>query len=80
MRRNGQEGPAGPRGMSALIRDRYGVEVEAADETAVMVLDEAVHTLVGLEGDPVAAISAAADSGLVLARCLRDVAARVLPA
>ena len=56
--------------MSALIRDRYGVEVEAADETAVMVLDEAVHTLVGLEGDPVAAISAAADSGLVLARCL----------
>jgi tetratricopeptide (TPR) repeat protein len=56
--------------MSALIRDRYGVEVEAADETAVTVLDEAVHTLVGLEGDPVAAISAAADSGLVLARCL----------
>jgi tetratricopeptide (TPR) repeat protein len=56
--------------MSALIRDRYGVEVEAADETAVMVLDEAVHTLVGLEGDPVAAISAAADSGLALARCL----------
>ena len=56
--------------MSALIPDRYGVEVEAADETAVMVLDEAVHTLVGLEGDPVAAISAAADSGLVLARCL----------
>ena len=56
--------------MSALIRDRYGVEVEATDETAVIVLDEAVQTLVGLEGDPVAAISAAADSGLVLARCL----------
>jgi hypothetical protein len=56
--------------MSARIHDRYGVEVEAADESAVMVLDEAVHTLVGLEGDPVAAVSAAADSGLVLARCL----------
>ena len=56
--------------MSALIRDRYGVEVEATDETAVIVLDEAVQTLVGLEGDPVAAISAAADSGLVLGRCL----------
>jgi tetratricopeptide (TPR) repeat protein len=56
--------------MSARIGDRYSVEVEAADETAVAVLDEAVHTLVGLEGDPVAAISAAADRGLVLARCL----------
>jgi hypothetical protein len=56
--------------MSTRIRDRYGVEVEAADETAVTVLDEAVHTLVGLEGDPVAAASTAADSGLVLARCL----------
>ena len=56
--------------MSTRIRDRYGVEVEAADETAVTVLDEAVHTLVGLEGDPVAAISAAADRGLALARCL----------
>jgi tetratricopeptide (TPR) repeat protein len=56
--------------MSTRIRDRYGIEVEAADETAVMVLDEAVHTLVGLEGDPVAAISAAADTGLVLARSL----------
>jgi tetratricopeptide (TPR) repeat protein len=56
--------------MSTRIRDRYGVEVEAADETAVKALDEAVHTLAGLEGDPVAAISVAADSGLVLARCL----------
>jgi tetratricopeptide (TPR) repeat protein len=56
--------------MSTRIHDRYGVEVEAADETAGTVLDEAVHTLVGLEGDPVAVIGAAADSGLVLARCL----------
>jgi tetratricopeptide (TPR) repeat protein len=56
--------------MSTRIHDRYGVEVEAADETAVRLLDEAVHTLTGLEGDPVAAISVAADSGLVLARCL----------
>jgi tetratricopeptide (TPR) repeat protein len=56
--------------MSTRIRDRYGVEVEAADETAVKALDEAVHTLVGLEGDPVAATSVAADRGLALARCL----------
>jgi len=56
--------------MSTRTHDRYGVEVEAADETAVQLLDEAVHTLTGLEGDPVAAISVAADSGLVLARCL----------
>jgi tetratricopeptide (TPR) repeat protein len=56
--------------MSARIHDRYDVEVEAADETTVTVLDEAVHTLVALEGDPVAAISAAVDGGLVLARCL----------
>jgi tetratricopeptide (TPR) repeat protein len=56
--------------MSVRIHDRYDVEVEAADETAVTVLDEAVHTLVGLDGDPVAAISAAVDGELVLARCL----------
>src|ERR1700743_481022 len=56
--------------MSTRTHDRYGVEVEAADETAVQLLDEAVHTLVALDGDPVAAISVAADSGLVLARCL----------
>jgi len=46
--------------MSTRTHDRYGVEVEAADETAVQLLDEAVHTLTGLEGDPVAAISVAA--------------------
>ena len=56
--------------MSTRIHDRYSVEVETADETAVTAFDEAVHTLVGLEGDPVAATSVAADSGLVLARCL----------
>jgi hypothetical protein len=56
--------------MSTRIRDRYGVEVEAADQAAVTVLDEAVATLAGLAGDPVAAISAAADSGLVLGRAL----------
>jgi hypothetical protein len=57
--------------MSARIHDRYGVEVEAADESAVMVLDEAVHTLVGLEGDPVAAVSAAAALLLGFAPWLR---------
>jgi tetratricopeptide (TPR) repeat protein len=57
--------------MPALIRDRYGVEVEAADEVAIVAFDEAVHALVGLEGDPVAAAgAAAADPMLVLARCL----------
>ncbi|HVT68734.1 MAG TPA: tetratricopeptide repeat protein [Trebonia sp.] len=53
--------------MSALIRDRYGVDVEASDAAAVAALDEAVHCLAGLEGDLVAA---AARPVLVLGRCL----------
>src|ERR1700744_2914882 len=56
--------------MSTRTHALYGVGVEGPDETAVQLLDEAVHTLTGLEGDPVGAISVAADSGLVLARCL----------
>lgn len=59
--------------MLSVRKDRYGAELGATDEQAVGLLDEAVHELVALAGDPVAkaAAAAAADGELGLAFSLQ---------
>jgi pimeloyl-ACP methyl ester carboxylesterase/tetratricopeptide (TPR) repeat protein len=54
----------------SVLRDRFGVAIEASDEEAVRVLDEAVLALVRLAGEPVmlAERASALDPALVLAR------------
>jgi tetratricopeptide (TPR) repeat protein len=55
--------------MGTVFADRWGVPVQAGNEKAVALLDEAVEQLVALAGDPVAtAGAAAADDDLVLGR------------
>ncbi|MFI5068992.1 MAG: hypothetical protein ACHP9Z_34130, partial [Streptosporangiales bacterium] len=54
--------------MSTTFTDRWGVPVQAGQEKAVALLDDAIEQLAALAGDPVAGAEAAvaADDGLVL--------------
>jgi tetratricopeptide (TPR) repeat protein len=59
--------------VSTTFADRFGVPVQAADGTAVTLLDEAIEDLVALSGDPAAKADAAiaADGELALGRIYR---------
>jgi tetratricopeptide (TPR) repeat protein len=60
-------------GMSRSFTDRWGAPVQAADETAVARLDQAIEDLVALAGDPAghADRAVAGDDELALARIYR---------
>jgi len=59
--------------MTSTYADRWGAPVQAADGTAVVLLDQAIEDLVSLSGDPVggAEVATAADGELALARICR---------
>jgi tetratricopeptide (TPR) repeat protein len=59
--------------MSTVRTDRWGVPVQTEGDAGVALFDEAVEGLLGLRGEPVAAVEAAvaADDGLVLGHILR---------
>jgi tetratricopeptide (TPR) repeat protein len=59
--------------VTSTFADRWGVQVQAADGAAVLLLDQAIEDLVSLGGDPVGGAEAAiaADATLALARIYR---------
>jgi tetratricopeptide (TPR) repeat protein len=59
--------------VTSTFADRWGVQVQAADGAAVLLLDQAIEDLVALAGDPVGGAEAAiaADGTLALARVYR---------
>ena len=59
--------------MSTTITDRWGAPVQAVNEKAVALLDDAIEQLAALAGDPVAGAEAAvgADDGLILGHVYR---------